>query len=62
VVKVGVREQDVADVQVVRLRGLEQLLDFVARIDQHRLVRFLAADHVAVLEEGRSRADLENHG
>ena len=54
-------QQDVADLEPVRLHGLEQLVDFVAGIDHHRLAGFLAADDEAVLEEGVDSAGLENH-
>ena len=42
-------------------RGLEKLVDLVARIDDDPLTSFLAADHEAVLEEGRRGPMLENH-
>jgi hypothetical protein len=37
------------------------LLDIVARVDDYGIEGVFAADDVAVLEEGGSSADLENH-
>ena len=61
VIDMGVRQQDVANRQLVLVDRREQLADFVARIDDDCLPGVLAADDEAVLEEGRYRACLENH-
>ena len=61
VVDVGVRQQDVPDAQAVRAHGGHELRGLVARIDDNGLPRALAAGDVAVLEEGWSRAGLEDH-
>ena len=55
------RQQDVADLEVVRLHRLEQLVDLVAGVDDHGVARLVAANDVAVLEERVDGADLENH-
>ena len=48
-----VRQQDVLNVEIVIANGGQQLVDFVARIDDDRLARPLAADDEAVLVERR---------
>jgi hypothetical protein len=40
----------------------EQLVDFVARIDEHRLARLLAAHDKPVFEEGANGLTLNYHG
>ena len=42
--------------------SVEQLLDFVAGIDQHAFARRLVGEHEAVLHERRRGTDLDQHG
>jgi hypothetical protein len=49
VVEVRVREQDRLEVEPELLDGAEELVLLVARIEDHGLVRALAADDVGVL-------------
>ena len=48
-------------VQLALAHGVEQVLDLVAGIDDHRLARLLARDDEAVLEEGRRRVADDLH-
>src|SRR5436190_2032397 len=61
VIDVRVGQQNAADPQRVPLRVREQRLDFVARIDQHRLARLLAPGDEAVLEEWADGLRLDQH-
>ena len=55
VIDVRVRQEDVPNRQRPPLGERQQRRDLVARIDEHGLVRLLAADDEAVLEEGTDR-------
>ena len=61
VIDVGMREQDVPDVELVCLDRGQQLIDLVAGIDQHAGPGALAPHHESVLEERRHRPDIQNH-
>ena len=61
-IDVRVRQQDVADRQPALPGERQQRRHLVARIDQHRLLRLLAADDEAVLEEGTDGLTLNYHG
>jgi hypothetical protein len=61
VINVRVRQQDVADVQVRAVDNVEEQVDLVTRVDDHAVPGFLAGEHVAILVERGSLADLEEH-
>ena len=61
VIHVRVGEQDVADRESALLHEVNQIGHLVARVDDDRLARGLAAQHEAVLEEGRARPRLDDH-
>ena len=61
VIDVRVRQQDVADRQLPAHREVEQPLDLVAWIDQHRLAGGAARDDEAVLEEWANGLGLDYH-
>ena len=62
VIDMGMRQQDVADCQSVSLNERQQTLDFISRIDQHRLAGLFAADDEAIFHEGADGASLDYHG
>ena len=47
--------------QLLRANERQQLLDLVAGIDEHGLAGVLAADDVAVLEEGPDGRTFQDH-
>ena len=61
VIDVRVRQQDVRDLQLLRANEVQQLLDLVARIDEHGLAGALAADDVAILEERPDGRAFQDH-
>src|SRR3954447_9747120 len=61
VVEMGVRQQDVLNREHLTLRDLQQLVQFVAGIDQHGIARLLTTQDEAVLEEGGDRSSLDYH-
>jgi hypothetical protein len=61
VIEVSMREQDRRDPELPQIHELEQIDDFLARIDQHTLARRLTSEQVAILVERRSSANVENH-
>src|SRR5262245_23914335 len=60
-VDVRVRQQDVADGDLLRLGERQQALHLVAGIDEHRVARALAGHDEAVLEEGSDGLSLNYH-
>jgi CheY-like chemotaxis protein len=60
-INVRVGQQNVADRQAVSLYEREQTLDFIARIDDHRLARLFAPDDEAVFHEGTDGSALDYH-
>ena len=61
VIEVRVRQEDVADVQHVLLRRLQEERRLVSGVDDDAFARLLAAKDVPVFEEGLHRAGFENH-
>ena len=61
VIEVGVRQQDRLDGQLVLLRGVQQFVHLVARIDEDPFAGILAAEDEAVLEKGGRRPVLQDH-
>ena len=61
VIEMRVRQQDVRDVQARSVHRLDHLVDLVARIDDDRLARALAAKEVPVLVERRRGVRGEEH-
>jgi hypothetical protein len=61
VVDMCMREQDLLNVETVIANSRQQLVRFVARIDEHTFARPLAADDKAVFVEWWNRADFDNH-
>jgi hypothetical protein len=57
-----VGQQDPLDFDVGFEGGRQQLIHFVARVDEHRFPRALAPHDEAVLVERRHGTHLENHG
>jgi hypothetical protein len=61
VIEMRVGEQDVAHVQVVAPHRRQQVVDLIARVDQHGLPRLFTPDHESVLEERRHRSGFQDH-
>ena len=61
VIQVGVRQQNVANREAVRLDGREEQLDVVSGVDDDAFPRLLAAKHKTVLHERRGRPCLQDH-
>src|SRR5690349_17071881 len=61
VIDMCVREKDMANRKMLARGETEQLLDRVARIDDHRLAGRLAADDESVLHERAASFDVDYH-
>ena len=61
VIDMGVRQQDVTNLQRFALDERQQALDLIARIDEDALTRVFAADDEAVLEERSDGLALDYH-
>lgn len=61
VIQMRVRQQDVANRELLRRHDLQQFLDFVPGIDEHALTSVFAADNVTVLEKRADRTRLDDH-
>lgn len=61
VIEMRVRQQDVANGELLCIDDLQQLPDFVSGIDEHGLASSFAGDNVAVLEKRGDRTRLDDH-
>src|SRR5262245_24473866 len=62
VVEMGVRQQNVFDVETMLANGLNQQLDVVARVDDDAFTSPFTTNDKAVFHERPSGPGLENHG
>src|SRR5262249_3522431 len=60
-VHVRVRQENVPDCEHALLDKRQQLIDFIARVNEHRLMSVFATEHEAVLEERRDRLHFKYH-
>lgn len=60
-IDMAVGEQDVSNLELLGLDERQELLHLVTRIDEHRLLRSFAANHITILEERPNGRTFDNH-